>query len=371
MPPRRNRLRRLLLALVVGAVVAAISGEILLRFFLFHPSAFAIEHGKGLREANFYGDRKSDDDVWKLEWAMNDAGRLHDAPNADRLLGWTVTVAPATYAHPDAELVGTRTPVLLFGDSFARGETVPEASFQALLASSDLGATHALVNYGAGGYGLDQILLLLRATIDAWGGRNPIVLVGCFIDDDLDRSVLTFRSWPKPRFHLEGQRLIQPEPVETDVRRFLDAHPSGIRSYLWRFIKYRRHLLPRTVQVWLRGGEQRVLEKRALNRALLVAIHSLLEEKHVRHALVLFQGENGLERSPGCEWQEDFAIETCRGIALPFISTRTDLETAARTEKNGVAAFFQQETAARGHYNARGNEVAFRSLRRAIEGRFE
>jgi hypothetical protein len=197
------------------------------------------------------------------------------------------------------------------------------------------------------------------------------VLLGCFVDDDLDRCVLAFRSWPKPRFTLRHGELVEPEPVETDVQAYLAAHPIGIRSYLWRFIKYRRHLLPLAVQQFLRGDETRLEEKQELSRALLVALHRIYVERHMRHALVLFLGENGLVRAPDCDWQEAFLIATCRDIGLPFVSTRSDLESAAQSTPSGRQALFVQGNVARGHYTALGNRTAFAALRRAINGQFD
>ncbi len=364
-----RRVQKRLLALAIGAVVGFLAGELTLRFFLFNTSRFAVLRGKSLREANFYGDRHSDDDVWKLEWLMNDAGRLHDAPAPDKTLGWTVTVAPGTYVHPNAASVGSRTPVFLYGDSFSQGEAGAENSFESILAGSDLAATHALLNYGAGGYGLDQTYMLVRATVATSAEKKPIVLVGCFVDDDIDRCVLAFRSWPKPRFGIRDGQLVEPEPVETDIHAYIAEHPLGIKSYLWRFVKYRRHLLPLGVQRFLRGNETRLDEKKQIAHALLVELHRRLDELHVRHALVLFLGENGLERAPGCEWQEDFLVAACREIGLPFVSTRPDLESAMF--QSGRDPLFLHDGGARGHYSALGNRIAFKCLRRAIDGRFD
>lgn len=368
---RRRRWPRFALALALGALAAFAVAELALRFFLFDASRFALEHGRSLRELSFYGDRSSDDEVWKLQWRLNDAARLHDAWDPDPLLGWTGTVARGTYLHPDAANVGERTPVLLYGDSFSQGVTKPEAGFSALLERSELARTHALLNYGVGGYGFDQTYLFLRATLDTWTARDPIVLVGCFVDDDFDRSVLTFRGWPKPRFELDGDALVEPEPVETSTSAWLAAHPLSIHSYFWRFLKYRRRILPRPVQVWLRGDERRLAEKRALNRALLVAVHRLLEERKLRHALIGFLGEGALTHSPGCEWQEDWLAATCREIGLPLVSTRADLEALYGTDEARRKALFFQDSGPRGHYNAIGNAAAFEALRRAIEGHYD
>lgn len=370
-PTRRRRWLRLALALALGACASCALAELALRFFLFNTSRFALEHGRSLRELSFYGDRSSDDEVWKLQWRMNDAAILRDAGDPDPRLGWTGTVARGTYLHPDAGKVGERRPVLLYGDSFSQGVTEPEAGFTALLERSELARTHALLNYGVGGYGFDQTYLFLRATLDTWTARDPIVLVGCFVDDDLDRSVLTFRGWPKPRFGLEGETLVEPQPVETSTSVWLEQHPLSIDSYLWRFLKYRRRILPRPVQVWLRGDERRLAEKRALNRALLVAVHRLLEERKLRHALIGFLGEGALTHSPGCEWQEDWLASTCREIGLPLVSTRGDLEALCGEDEARRKALFFQDSGPRGHYNATGNAAAFGALRRAIEGNFD
>jgi hypothetical protein len=165
--------------------------------------------------------------------------------------------------------------------------------------------------------------------------------------------------------------LVEPAPVETDIQTWLAAHPLGIQSYLWRFVKYRRHLLPLAVQQFLRGDETRIAEKKELARALLVAMHRRLDADGLSHALVLFLGENGLERAPGCDWQEDFLIATCREIGLRFVTTRNDLESAAKANALGREALFLRTSAARGHYSALGNHVAFRALRRAVAGRFD
>ena len=92
--------------------------------------------------------------------------------------------------------------MLLFGDSFCECATPPEECWQGLLERSPLGPRFALVNYGTGGYGLDQVLLLARRVLDRWRGRDPLVVVGILVDDDLDRDALALRNFPKPRFRL-------------------------------------------------------------------------------------------------------------------------------------------------------------------------
>lgn len=366
----RARLTRLAIAVSIGIVLAVLSAEFGLRFFLFHSSSFAVAHGQRFRDVGFFGDRQSDDEVWKLEWLMNDAGRLHDAPNADAKHGWLDTIERSTYRHPGESRIASRRPVLLYGDSFAHGNTPPEQSFQSLVERSELAKQHALLNFGVGGYGLDQTWLLLRESIDHYAPLDPIVAIGVFVDDDIDRCVLSFRCWPKPRFTLVGDELRDPEPVTTDIHAYLEEHPLGIRSYLWRFLKYRRRVLPQRLQFFLRDEERRIDEKQAIARAILTAMHRDLTARHIQHFVLEFHGENTLIGNGTRDWQEAFLERTCRELDIPLVSTRPYFAAASRGDTTKLRSFFGGSPQLYGHYNVTGNLVAFEALRAGIESRF-
>ena len=59
----------------------------------------------------------------------------------------------------------------------------------------------------------DQVLLLMQDSIDHYAEDDPVVVFGIVLDSDLERSVLGFRAWPKPRLRLTGGDLVGPEPV--------------------------------------------------------------------------------------------------------------------------------------------------------------
>jgi hypothetical protein len=115
-------------------------------------------------------------------------------------LGWIDTAFDGASFEPRAapELAGRR-PVLLFGDSFIRCMTNKANCFQGWMERSAWDATHQAYNYGVRGYGIDQIAMLARATLPRWRGTDPLVVIGIYMDDDLDRAWLDFRGWPKPR----------------------------------------------------------------------------------------------------------------------------------------------------------------------------
>jgi lysophospholipase L1-like esterase len=126
--------------------------------------------------------------------------------------------------------------VAAFGDSFVYGNEVgPEESWPARL--ERMHPTLEVLNFGVGGYGVDQALLRYRQEGAAF--RPNIVIMG-FTPDDLRRVVNVYRrfisshEWPmaKPRFRpVPGGRLeLVPTPLQSvsDYRRLLDD-PGAVR----------------------------------------------------------------------------------------------------------------------------------------------
>jgi len=177
--------------------------EFAFRALLFSEAPFV----KPLQKAGLYADCTSSDDYWKLLYLFPG----HDEPSGaryqrgskvshyDSQLGWVNSlISPETYRHTDAADLGSRTPILLYGDSFAQCRTRPDECFQGLVnGDPQLNSTHRLLNYGVWGYGLDQIYLLYRKTIDLY--EDPIVGISS-LPEDMDRAVLTVRDAPKPHF---------------------------------------------------------------------------------------------------------------------------------------------------------------------------
>ena len=153
-------------------------------------------------------------------------------PGPDPLLGWTGRrIEPGTYQLRNAGPDDGRRPVLLYGASYASCVIDEEDCFHELMERSDLASRYCLFNYGVGGYGIDQIYLLLRETIDDYAGRNPIVAIAAVVDSDFERCVLGIRDWPKPRLHSVDGELVQSGPVIESRDAYLREHGSGIVSY--------------------------------------------------------------------------------------------------------------------------------------------
>ena len=94
--------------------------------------------------------------------------------------------------------------ILTFGDSFTFGEEVSDDEtwtyfLEKLLPGSEV------INFGVHGYGHDQMLLYLRE--EGIKYHPDIVILG-FVSEDMERNMLSFRDYAKPRFVLDGGRLV-------------------------------------------------------------------------------------------------------------------------------------------------------------------
>src|SRR5262249_20275849 len=96
------------------------------------------------------------------------------------------------------------TRVLVFGDSLTFGDEVSDDETYAAQLERMLPATE-VINLGVHGYGHDQMLLYLEEVGARY--RPDLVLLG-FVGIDMERNLLGFRDFAKPRFDLEGPRLV-------------------------------------------------------------------------------------------------------------------------------------------------------------------
>ena len=174
---RRARRLRLFLRLAVAGCALLLVLEGGLRFLLF--SDFARRHKLGwqARREELYSVYESGREFWKLRAVLGRETGLGATAEFDARLGWRNQFFDGeTLAHVDEAALGARRTVLLFGDSYARCVEPSEDCWEGLLERSELGGTHALLNYGVGGYGLDQACLLMQLALPRFRARNPMGL---------------------------------------------------------------------------------------------------------------------------------------------------------------------------------------------------
>jgi hypothetical protein len=94
--------------------------------------------------------------------------------------------------------------ILTIGDSFTFGEQVGDDETWSYYLQNLLPGIQ-VINFGVHGYGHDQMLLYLKE--EGIKYHPDIVILG-FLSLDMDRNMVSFRDYAKPRFVLDGGRLV-------------------------------------------------------------------------------------------------------------------------------------------------------------------
>jgi len=368
---RRRTWRGRALRLALSAVAALVLFELALRWLLFGGMSLPPAVAQAIRHPERYA-RSSEDLYWQLRLRLKPAEhREKSARFFDPDLGWlTHRIDPETYAHREDDGLAGRRPVLFFGDSFAACTTPDADCFQGLLERSDLGADFALLNYGVGGFGVDQTWLLLDRALTAYGDRDPVVVFSLLVDDDLDRAALSMRNLPKPRLVWNGTELVHEFPVEPNRTAYLEAHPPRAVSFAWRWLLYGSSILPADTARRLRGDDRRIEANRLRCRRILTAVRDRLADAGVDHFVLVFAGRQALSTRGPWTWREPFLVNAFRELDLPYVTTKGDLLRMAFETGRPVASYFGTSGMGRGHYTAEGNRVAFRALERGLRGEF-
>src|SRR5262245_47270071 len=93
--------------------------------------------------------------------------------------------------------------IVVLGDSFTFGEEVSDTeTYPHLL--QELLPTVEVINLGVHGYGHDQMLVLFR---EEGSKYEPSLVVLGFVASDMERNLMGFRDYAKPRFVVTGGEL--------------------------------------------------------------------------------------------------------------------------------------------------------------------
>jgi hypothetical protein len=201
-------------------ILTAIASEGISRALLFSKVGFM----EKFRTPELYFDYDSKDNYWKLYYLF--AGNLRPPANPHPLLAWIGDFSRENYLHHEASNIKGRKAVLLYGDSFAGCLVSKEECSQGILNADDKFAARCyLLNCGVGNYGVDQIFLLLKNSLDHF--QNPFVISSILIQD-VDRSTLSVRVGQKPYFELVADELVLwGVPINADSKAFFAMNPPA------------------------------------------------------------------------------------------------------------------------------------------------
>jgi len=363
----RRRLGCVGFAIVLGLLLP----EVLVRWMLFGSSELAESYGAELRDPGLYADPLLDTEYWTLRHALGMDLIAQSAENHHPELGWRPRMLDAeTLRHRDEEHLDGRRPILLYGASYASCVTPHIECFQGLLEASNLSDEYCLLNYGCGGYGIDQVYLLMRATLDLYADLDPIVVVLPVLDSDFERSSLDFRSLPKPRLELVDGELRHMGPVPSGgADAYLRERGIGITSYAWAYLTHAETQLPGTWRNWLQDREARLDEQFELIEAILDGIEEELVQRDFDHVYLLATSPRGLPPKP-IPRMEARVTERMRDLGLPFLLLRPYVADALEHLDGDMSLVFLPEGTGKHHPTPLGNRVLFEALKDGLDGRY-
>jgi len=348
MSKRRRELAFGAILALMGAIFAVGVAEAFFRIALFSES-FEIPQ---LKQAWRYADSSFDDDYWKLAFLFRTDKNAQRVGHIHRKLGWVPESSPdnplGLISDKPYRLGDIQRPILFYGDSFVAGATpIPDRIPQVM---DRLLPERSVLNYGVGGYGLDQIYLRFLRTAGEF--ENPVVLIG-ILTLGLDRSILAIRTGQKPYLDIEDDTLIvRNTPILPTTKAYIDRNPPHISSYFLRFVLFRmRPLIPKKGFDRLMGYDQKHSKRLQVNRRLLAAFKEEAEGSRLRLYTVIFFSRQELQEKGE---REQFLEGTLRELEIPFFHTKDLLlDYMAKTGRSQQDLYYDEN----GHPNERGNRV--------------
>lgn len=332
---RRNLIFTLCtIALLSGATLVLC--EITFRLLLFSKFEFM----QKFRSPDLYASYDSEDNYWKLYYLFG--GKFGPPANPHPELGWIGKFSRDTYVHDHATDAGSRTPVLLYGDSFAECSTIPnkQECFEGLFNGDPaFSRHHYLLNYGVGSYGLDQVFLLLRGSLRHY--KDPFVIVG-IMTWDLDRSAHSVRIGQKPFFQVEDEALVlKGVPINQKPDEFFRLNPPNVWSYLLRLWALGDGPFWRVRQA-IQGVQERQRNMEGINEKILVEIIRHLRRQGAPHMFVIFY-PSWVYQDPA-DWREVLIKRVLDENGESYFSTRELVfEDAKRLGKNPKVDYYSDD----------------------------
>ncbi len=351
---RRSAWRILALVFVLWIVLPLLLAEVILRLLLFSPLAIS----DAIRRPELYASSYWEDDYWKLRhhFASRKMTRT-----SHPLLGWYPKGDPETLRHRAADQVGSRRPVLLYGDSFAKCYLLDECVQDRLNNLGAFGQQYHLLNYAASGYGIDQIYLLMKGSIQHH--ENPIVIFS-LATIDMSRNLSAFRGRPKPYFELENDEVeLKGTPLELDVDLYLSENPVTIRSYLYRLLLFNPEI-PDSWRDWAIGTEEKKIQEAALGRALLRAAIELLRKRGDDFYFLVYASESEMKASaPDYRRNLDLILDVLDTAKVPYISVPALILSEIDERGGDIGDYFLEGNS---HPNERTLDLVSKSIQEAV-----
>jgi len=345
---------------MIGIPLLTIVGLLVISEFVFRALIFSdLPYMWRFRNPSMYANYFSDDEYWLLYHRFD--GKYQPPTHPHPILGWVGSFDTDTFIHNEASRVGKRRPVLLYGDSFAACNEKP--CFQDVLNNDPAFSKKCyLLNNGVGGYGLDQIYLLMRQSIQKY--NNPLVIFS-LLTEDIDRTILSVRIGQKPRFILQDGKLrLAGIPINDNASDFFEKTRPQVNSYLFQMGLHGK-VFPNWVASTLNREGVKRNEKITLTRAILKEAIADLRENGIEFLFLVFVGNWKGESSimEDRDWRLDTIVQVIKDENVNYINAKDVLRADMAETGRTVEEYFIPGD---GHYNGYANTVVAGRLKTAL-----
>ena len=306
---------------------------------------------------------------------------------ADPLLGWVLgpsrqsrnglyfsSVEGIRSIRPGVELRSelSECVIALVGDSYTFGEVVRFEDTWAHQLQLSLNSKCQILNFGVGGYGIDQMYLRYRRDVQPW---NPQLVILSFIDHDLLRTLSVYafllfpegvEPWVKPRFTLNdsGQLNIINAPLVSPSDVFVTPSISDLphirydqafQQGQWDFkewrLAYHSYVFRLMISLFPLQERERpevtMARTKSINAELLHAFLAEAAAHHTRAMIVSLPDSYSLQNPAG---SVPLGVSLMRDANIPFVDMRGCF--AGRTQ-----AELYNPPEMGGHYSPFGNRL--------------
>ena len=345
----------MLLTLAMSIALLAIA-EAVIRFAIFSNRIQV----PWLENPSLYANPETQDDYWVL-YHYYSAARYPTKPIVPHpVVGWIQenggdlgTRSPRYRSINDV----TGHPILFFGDSFVAGPDNAALALPQLLEEQIPNAS--ILNYGVGGYGVDQIALRVKQEGARFKDRHAQLLIGIMLRD-LDRSLLRFRHSQKPYYTIEQDELRLHQPADPDNLKFIDNYPFQIRSFVFAAIQRRLRFTTQRLRDAVGHQSDTVKRRRQLNRAILKDLVEHLQTEMLPAVFVIFYSETDLtHHAEGNPSQRERDLKTILSdLGTRYIDTAPSLLQAVEAKGMRIHELYDRTH----HFTATANEIIAKTL---------
>lgn len=322
MKKRFRKIFAAMLMLGISILFAGFLGELFFRWALFSSGdSFA-----GLKQAEDFAHPLSPE-YWKLRYHFGQDSDFPPPKEPLPELGWGHVFFRGCYMHKELfKKDYNKRPVLLYGDSFAMTVNAAESFQDILNVDTTFNKEHYFLNYGIGGYGVGQIMMLMERTAHKF--HRPFVVFS-LLTTDMDRTILPWRTGQKPQFDVDeaaDSLVIRNLPIDSVPEHWMEENGPGITSYLFRrFLYSKLNFLPHIINGRSRANEYYSNHIKRTNAKVLKRAVNHLNGLDLDYVVMVFHHREDILKSEGevdPDWREKFIKEQLEKLDVPYIWTR-------------------------------------------------